>query len=301
MKRQIINICIGLLLILFPGLTVNKANAQDAAKSPLVISLAYSTSDNTIPYLTIKAKSKISGKFQPIKGAEIKLFLDKDSTGKGLGLIGKVTTDEKGKAISNIPSTVETIWKANSNHTFLAVYEKTKNFDEATAELSVVKSKITVDTADDKNVTATFTEFKGGAWVPVKGVEMKLGVKRLGGDLQIGEEQSYTTDSLGKVKGEFKKLGIPGNKEGNIILVAKVEDNDTYGNLRIEKSVPWGKKFVADNSFFHRALWASQFHSPVWLVFLAYSIIISVWGTLIYLIFLLIKVKQLGKEEKTLK
>lgn len=291
------------IFILFPGLMLMavRANAQDSEKSPLVVNLAYFTCDNTVPYITVKAKSKVEGKFQPMAGVEVKLYLDKDSTGKGEGFIGKVITDEKGKAATNIPPTLEKIWKANPNHTFIAVIDKTKRFDETSTELTVAKARITIDTADDKNVSATFTEFKGGAWVPVKGVEVKLGIKRQGGDLQIGDEQSFTTDSLGKVKGEFKKIGIPGDKNGNLFLVAKVEDNDTYGNLRIEKSYQWGTRFVAEKDFFHRALWASQFHSPVWLIFLAYSILIAVWGTLIYLVFLLLKIRQLGKEEKTLK
>ena len=301
MKRNIINTCIGILSVLLSGLTAVTVKAEDGKKSPLVVTVSYFSSDNQLQYITVAAKTKIDGKFQPVKGAAIKLYLDKDSTGKGLGLIGTIITNEKGKGGTNIPPALEKIWKASTSHTFIAVTDKTGQFDETSTELSIAKAKITVDTAEDKNIAATFSEFKGNAWVPVKGVEIKLGIKRLGGDLQIGDEQSYTTDSLGRVKGEFKKIGLPGNEAGNIVLVAKVEDNDQYGNLRIEKSAPWGTKFVANKDFFHRALWASRFHSPVWLVLMAYSIIIAVWGTLIYLIFLLIKIKKLGREETLLK
>ena len=297
MKRNIINIGIGVILILITGFITK---AQEAEKSPLKVTLSYFSNDNKLPYLTVVAKTKTDGKFQPVNKAEIKLYLDKDSTGKGIGFIGKVITDEKGRAATNIPASLEQVWKSSVNHTFIAVTDKTQQFDETNTELSIAKARITIDTADDKNIVATVCEYKGGNWVPVKGVDVKLGIKRLGGDLQIGEEQSYTTDSMGMVKGEFKRAKLPGDIAGNIILVAKVEDNDQYGNLRIEKSTPWGVKFVANKDFFHRALWASQFHSPFWLVFLAYSIVISVWGTLIYLVFLLIKIKKLGKEEERL-
>ncbi len=300
MKRNIINNCAGVLFLLLSGLTGFRATAKESEKGPLKISISYFSLDNRLPYLAVTAKCKIDGKFQPVGGASIKLYLDKDSTGKGIGLIATVVTGEKGKATADIPASLEKIWKASTNHTFIAVTDKTKDFDETNTELSVAKARITIDTADDKNVVATFTEFKDNQWVAVKGVEIKMGIKRLGGELQIGEEQSYTTDSLGKVKGEFKKLGMPGDKTGNIILVAKVEDNDAYGSLRIEKTVPWGVKFTANDDFFTRALWGSQFHSPFWLVFMAYSIVIGVWGTIIYLIFLILKIKQLGKEEEKL-
>jgi hypothetical protein len=300
MKRNIIISCVGAFSIMVAGLVPVSVKAQDAEKSPLVVTISYFSSDNSLQYLTVNAKSKVSGKFQPVKGTAIKLYLNKDSSGKGVGLIGTLVTNEKGKAGTNIPPSLEQIWKSSPNHTFIAVTDKAKDFDETSTELSIAKSRITIDTADDKNVTATVSEFKGNEWVGVKGVDVKLGIERLGGDLQIGDDQSYTTDSLGHVKGEFKKIGIPGDEAGNIVLVAKVEDNDQFGNLRIEKSAPWGVKFVPNRDFFHRALWASRFHSPVWLVFIAYSIIIAVWGTLIYLVFLIIKIKKLGKQEELL-
>ena len=298
MKRSTINCCIFALLLLFPALAVTATDALDTAKSPLVITLSYFSVDNNVQYLTVTARSKVSGKFQPVKSAEIKLYLGKDSAGKGIGFIGKVVTDEKGKAVANIPPSLSQIWKSSVSHTFIAVTHKTKLFDGTSTEIIIARSRISLDTASDKNVTAVFTEFKDSAWVPVKGVEIKLGIERLGGDLPIGDDQSYTTDSLGRVKGEFKRPGLPGDETGNIVLAAKVEDNDQYGNLRVEKTEPWGIKFIANKDFFHRALWASRFHSPVWLVVMAYSILIAVWGTLIYLFILLIKIRKLGRRKK---
>jgi hypothetical protein len=296
-KRISINSIIVLAALLFsakPGLSV----AKEDSKSPLVVTLAYYSIDNKVPCLTVTAKSKVDGKFQPVNKAEVKLYLDKDAAGNGLGFIGKAVTNEKGRAVTYIPPTLGEVMKKTPNHTFLAVTDKTKQFDETSSELSIAKARITIDTADDKNVTATVAEFKDNQWVPVKGVDVKLAIRRLGGDLQIGDEQSYTTDSLGQVKGEFKKMKMPGDAIGNIAIVAKVEDNDQYGNLRIEKTIPWGAKFIAEeNMLAHRALWASRFHSPVWLVFIAYTTIIAVWGTLIYLIVLLIKIKRLGSQD----
>ncbi len=297
MKRQIINNCTKVLCILVLTFAAFNCSAQDSVKSPLVITLSYFSVNNTLPYLTVDAKTKKSGRFQPVMGAGIKLYLDKDSTGKGIGFIGKVITNVKGKAGTDIPYSLAQIWKSSSNHTFIAITDKTKQFDETSTEINIAKAKITIDTAEDKNIIATFSQFNGANWVPVKGVEIKIGIKRLASDLPISDEQSYTTDSLGQVKGEFKRNGLPGDEAGNIILVAKVEDNDQFGNLRIEKSILWGVKFVASKDFFRRALWASRFRSPIWLVFAAYGIIITVWGTLIYLIILLVKVRKLGRQE----
>src|SRR5690242_9479464 len=125
---------------------------------------------------------------------------------------------------------------------------------------------------------------------------MKAGVKRLGGILSGGDEATYTTDSTGTAIIEFKKDSLPGDEKGNIILAAKIEDNDLFGNLQVEKVVPWGKIQKADHSFFEkRTLWTTRFRTPYWLLFIAYTIVLSVWGTLIYLIYQFFKIRKLGK------
>src|SRR5436190_3674815 len=100
---------------------------------------------------------------------------------------------------------------------------------------------------------------KGTEWIPAKDVEMKVGISRMGGVLSAGDEATYTTDSSGSVTVEFKKDSLPGDEKGNIILAAKVENNDQYGNLFVEKTVPWGISKKSDNTFFkQRTLWSTR-------------------------------------------
>ena len=121
------------------------------------------------------------------------------------------------------------------------------------------------------------------------------GVERLGGALKIGDNESLTTDSLGMVKEEFKLDSLPAqDARGNLVLIAKVEDNDRFGNLSQEKTVPWGKYYVRENHFGERSLWAARFRTPVWLLFMAYSIIATVWTVIIYLLYQIFRIKKLG-------
>ncbi|MBK7225313.1 MAG: hypothetical protein IPH96_07840 [Saprospiraceae bacterium] len=131
-------------------------------------------------------------------------------------------------------------------------------------------------------------------WLPADEVEMKLGIKRVGGILPSADEQSYTTDSSGTVVAEFKKDKIPGDENGNIILIAKVEENENFGNLSTEKMVNWGITTQVDSTFFEkRTLWSTRFKTPYWLLTLAYSIAIGIWATLIYLVYLVVKIVKL--------
>ena len=144
-------------------------------------------------------------------------------------------------------------------------------------------------------VTAELKEKNGNDWVPVKDIDMKLAVKRMDGNLSVGDKDFYTSDSTGVSSTEFKRDSIPGDQKGIITLVAEVDDNDTYGNLVTEKTVDWGKAIAPQKDFFaQRTLWSIRSEAPIWLLFAVWSIVIGIWGTIIYLVFQILKIKKLG-------
>jgi len=72
-----------------------------------------------------------------------------------------------------------------------------------------------------------------------------------------------------------------------------------FGNLETTIQVPWGKSSHYINSHFEaRSLWARGDKVPIWLAILAYSIIFSVWATLIYLIIQVLKIRRIGVQKQ---
>ena len=266
--------------------------SQAAQKGTLSIAVNYFTSNNQVPRVGVKVKTKVDGRFQTVAGIPVKIFLDKDSTGN---LIGKVITNDQGEASAYIPTALKAKWGKLFKHTFVASFDGNKKFDAGTGDLTVGKAKIVMDVTADKKITATVFEMKDTAWTPVKGVDVKIGVRRSGADLPVNETPTFTTDSTGQASADFKRDSIPGDAKGNIILVAKVEDNDQFGNLSIEKSVPWGSKFTWVSTFDQRSLFATRDKAPIWLQLIAYSIMFAVWGILLYLVFNILKIKKLAK------
>lgn len=292
-----INKCI-LAVIAFVVTAPFCLSAQDSTKKELSLNLAYYMSNNKIVYVIANAKTKIDGKFKPVKGVVVNLFLDADSAGNA---IGKVTTDKNGLAKAILPPALKELWIASPKHTFLAASEGNQEFEATTAEAAITKSKITIDTSSDgetRTITVTATSFNGTDWVPAADVEMRVGISRAGGGLlTAGEAETYTTDSSGTVAVEFNKLKMPGNEKGDLTLVARVDENETYGNLVTEKVVPWGVATKIDDTFFNqRTLWSTRFRTPYWLLFMAYGIVFGVWGTIMYLIFQMIKIKKIGRK-----
>ncbi len=286
-----------LLFILFTVPFIALAQ-KESVKNNVVLNLGYYMSNNRVMYLMANAKTKVEGKFKPANGITMRLFLGNDSS---QNLIGKVITDQHGLAKAIIPPALKNKWNGSFKHSFLAISEANKQYESATAEASITKSKIYIDTVSDgvtRSVMAKVSSFDGIKWMPAAGVEMKIGISRAGGGiLSVGEKETYTTDSTGTVTAEFNKKGLPGDEHGLFMIVAKVDENEFYGNLLVEKLVPWGVVVKPDNSFFdQRTLWSTRFKTPFWLLFMAYSIVIGVWGTIVYLIMQIIKIKKLGME-----
>lgn len=263
-----------------------------------MLSLRHFTENNSLQYLKVQAQLKANDKLQPLKDFAVQLYLDTVSAST---IIGKLKTDENGMAQSTIPAGLKNLWASSPGHKFIAVAKASPKDEETITELEVAKSKIQIDTSNEdgtRSVTAKVFSFNNGEWLPVKDVDVKIGVERLGGSLKIGDDESYTTDSLGQASGEFKLDSLPAiDAKGNIVLVAKVEDNDQFGNLLIEKTVPWGKYYHHVNTFGQRSLWAARFRAPLWLLFVAYSIAAGVWTVIIYLIIQIFRIKKLGDRQ----
>lgn len=279
-----------ILFILIPALL----NAQADEKKTLVLGVKYYNDNNFSQHLVIEAKSKIDGKFQKIANISVKVFINNENDKNNL--LGTGTTSERGELLILIPPAAKTEWVKSSNQTFVVVSSNSKLYDEARGELAITKAKLKIDTLDGKVVHAKLLVMIDTIWKAMEGVEMLVTIKRLGGNLNISETALYTTDSLGEVSAEFKRENLPGDKEGNLILVANIMDNDTYGNLTAEKKVPWGSKLMYTTNYNHRSLFARRGHSPIWLEFLAYGIIIAVWLVIIFLILQIKKIVKLGLE-----
>jgi hypothetical protein len=268
------------------------ANAQDSGGKSLLVDISYHSLNNALVYLSVHAKTKDKGKFQPVAGARFRLYLDKDSANC---FAGDAVTDIKGSALTFLPPSLKNQWNSAASHTFIAISDEEGGFNPSRTEASIIKAHLEIDTGQGRTIIAKIVELKNGEWAPAKAVEIKIAIKRSGSDLAVSDKDSYTTDSTGIISAEFHRDGIPGDKNGLLTLVAKVEDNDTYGNLRVEKSERWGTALQLTDTFDKRSLWAARFKTPVWLLAMEYSIFISVWSVVVYLVFQIIKIIKAGR------
>ena len=292
------------LALLLSGPSVGSLPAQTqappepAAKKDLLLSLNYFNDNNRLQYLKAVAKTKVEGRFQPVRDVPLRFYITADSPAY---LLGNGHTNEKGEAVVFIPASAKTEWMRSPKQSFVVVSDALDSFDASKGNLDITKARLKLDTSADRNVTAVLEEQTDAAWKPVKGVDVKIAVKRMDGSLNIGDAPVYTTDSTGAASAAYKlDSTLPGDAQGNIVLVASVQDNDSYGNLSAERSVRWGVETQYVSAFDRRTLFARRGRSPLWLAWMAYSIIFVVWGILIYLIGQIRKLKRLGAESPSI-
>lgn len=126
---------------------------------------------------------------------------------------------------------------------------------------------------------------------PVKEVEVKLYVKRLFSLLPIGG--AVATDEEGIASFEFPN-DIPADMDGKLTVIAKTEDDENVGTIEASATSDWGIP-RGGNEILERSLSGSRSKAP-WIFIIASNvIIIGIWGTLIYVISQLFRIKKLSK------
>jgi hypothetical protein len=288
-KHKIISLILIAILFL-PSMLM----AQAVEKNTLSLTLKYFNDNNKTQHLLVQAKSKIDGKFQQISDIPVQFYIGTETLAENL--LGKGVTNDKGEAVLVIPPQAKVEWLKSPNQNFIVVSSANSKFDEARADLAITKAKLKIDTLEGRNIIASIVALVDTTWTPVAHVDFVVGIKRLGGLLNVNETQTYTSDSTGMIAAEFKRDSLPGDQMGKLVLVASVIDNDTYGNLTTEIEVPWGTKSVYTTNFDHRSLFARRGYSPIWLQALAYTIVLAVWAVIIFLVFQIQKIKKLGIE-----
>jgi hypothetical protein len=132
-----------------------------------------------------------------------------------------------------------------------------------------------------------FETGKKEEWVPVDKLDIKFYVPRTFSFLKFG--QGTITNGLTSM--EFPTT-IPGNQMGYLTVVAKVEENETYGNVSVSGIINWGKPLIPVK-IVKRGLGDTD--APLWMVYTLIVLLSLVWFHYMYVIFTVFRIRHLGK------
>ena len=254
--------------------------------TPLIEFVSIQKSDNNVDLKT-SVKAKINGTLTKLAGFKIEFTIGADSTAKKLG---EAITDSKGVAIFTCKAdqlTTDAAGKLN----FKASFTGKDSIESAEELVSVKRARLEITPLKEDSlltVKVKLIDLSTGTETAVPETDLGVFVKRLFSPLKLGEGK---TDEAGEASIEIPN-NLPGDSHGNIALLAKLEENEVYGNLEAAVTQQWGTPVSDELKELPRALWSS--HPPIWMLVTFIILMSAVWGH--YLV-IIIQLFRLRKEE----
>lgn len=269
-------------------LVFNAAFAQDS-KQKVRISAQYTKVMPKESFISISVKYKAKDGFEPAANLEINVYtsVSEDS----LVFVGKTSTGSDGKA--RFPITLGAVNAKDTSKVFTYVIkvENNSKFDdnETSVRFSVANLTAELETVDGvSQVTAVLSDASGN---PLPDQTLTVGLKRMYGLLQVGEE-SYKTNESGSVTVPLPD-SMPGI-DGKLTFEVALNESDTYGNVKALVNSTNGIPVKDQSSFDQRTMWSPPLKAPLYLLVFPNLIILGVWIPLLILIFNLFRISRSG-------
>jgi hypothetical protein len=258
------------------------------------LSLVYLSNSNDSVILTANISvRRETGNFG-LENAEIGFSI---SNGKKTKSLGKVKAGYDGSAILKIPVKAGLLMDQEGKTTYSADFSGKGDYLPASASITAKLAQIQLTFSKEDSVHSIHvrvTQKQGGNEIkPVSKETVSVYVPRMLSDLKIGE---ITLDENGTGSLEYTG-GLVGDSLGNLIVVAKIEENDNFGNVIGKSSVSWGipkQYFLAERPA--RELWTPI--APVWMIVTLIIMLAGVWGHYIFAVIQLIIIKRHSRQKK---
>lgn len=271
--------------------TAPAATEQPAAEAPELIapSLTFACvqkGDNTVDF-NAALKTKIKGTFIKLPHLKVKFIQVSGDAEKDLGF---AITNGEGKVLFNYKDSLLPADAEGKLH-FKAQFAGNKAMEAAEEEVAVKRARLEITPVKEDSlltVKVRLIEIVNGKETPVKETELGVFVKRSFLPMKIG---TATTDENGEVTVEIPN-NLPGDAKGNITLLAKLDENEVYGNLEASAVQQWGVPVSTVIKEQPRALWTP--HPPVWMLVTFIVLMVVVWGHFFVIVY---QLWRLRKEE----
>jgi len=177
---------------------------------------------------------------------------------------------------------------------FLARYEGNDTIAATEEQIAVkdLKMEMITEIIDSVKTVTVNAVSLASATDTIKEIEIGLFVERMFSDLPVADGMF----DAGTVTMEFLKR-IPGDKKGNIKVIARITENEIYGTVEVEKVLDWGIP-----SHLHirevpqtRQLWTPI--APLWMIITLIIMLVGVWGHYIFSVIQLVRISKDGKNK----
>jgi len=288
MKRKITLIL--LLLSLFSSKGIFSHSQENAKISPYIQFQYFKDNEENSILKTTLTYSKNRMEL-PLPDMKIAFYRGQEKKTR----LAEIITDDKGVAIYNINQKSDFLTDKNGMCPFKSVFEGNDTIESGSSELLIreVTLIMTLTEIDSiKTIALSAKKKEKGKEVPVSGEIITLYVPRMFSLLPIGEA---TLDASGSAAIEFPN-SLPGDKDGNITIIARFEEHPEFGNVEKKSTIKWGLQPNYAVPAGHRALWTKT--APRWMIYTISILLTGVWGHYLFAIISLIRIRINAKKKK---
>jgi len=175
-----------------------------------------------------------------------------------------------------------------------AEYDGNDKYRSASNDIEVMDLNLKVlfeveDSVKYLRLEATRPDIEGNM-VPVEELGVMIGVQRLYSVLPLDDIE---TDEDGFAELEFPN-DIPGDADGMITVVAKVDDSDSFGTVEVNATADWGTAVSYELKPLPRQLFTDE--APLWMIASVFIILLGAWYHFFLSVSKLIKLKKAGSD-----
>lgn len=273
-------------------LTLNNlpAFAQTNSKARSRLSLEYHESPDKTK--SIKASLKVKkDSYEPLEGGVIYFYNILDTLQITLDT---VKTNSKGEAKFLLEEEFSNYQDSTGILNFMVEFPGDSITKEDDADIQIKPMDLNISFLQEDSIKYIFASAKSldpqNSTSPIQDLNISIFIKGTFSLLKIGEQ---TTDELGMIKHEFP-VDMPGDTAGVISIVAKVMENDDYGNVESMSEINWGR-ITPPIVIKHRGLGDTD--APLWMVYTLIILLSAVWFHYLYVLIMLIKIRLAEKTE----
>ncbi len=252
--------------------------------SPAIELISIQKGDSSVDLKAI-VKAKVDGKMRKLYGLKAVFYMITDSAETA---VGTVVTDRNGFAILNIKAG-QLVTNTDGTLHFKVSVAGPKNLEAGEGEVTVKRAMLIMTPVKEDNLLSVqlkLIDLSTGEEKPVPETAVGLFVKRSFYPMKLGEGN---TDENGEASIEVPN-NLPGDPLGNITLLGKLDENETYGYLETASTQKWGVAVSNRIEDQPRALWSS--HPPLWMLITFIILMTAVWGHYIVIVYELFRLRK---------
>ncbi len=240
---------------------------------------------------SVRARTGENQKIMPVPGLPIDFYTFNDSAEV---LLGKVVSDQNGESAFTITEGIDLLLNNENGYSFKASFNGNENFKKASKELSIMEVDIEitfmeVDSVKVISAKAYEIDQSSSEKIPLDGIDLSFYVPGSFSLYKIGDVE--LKDGVGEV--EFP-VTLPGDSEGNLTIIARIEDSDDYGFVESSAKKDWGR--VREPVVLEERRGLGDTDAPLWMTYTLIVLLTAVW---IHYLYIFVVIYLIKKDSKT--